>query len=167
MHDYHIAVIPGDGIGQEITRKACASWTRSVRRQARSNALRLFPMGVRVLSKDRQDDGGRRIEDAAAIRCHLFWRRWLSLSGARSHFAARVAPAICQGFDQYVCLRPSLLLPGIKSPLAGKKPGDIDFVVVRENTEGEYTGAGGRAHRGLPIELAIETSVSRALASSA
>jgi tartrate dehydrogenase/decarboxylase/D-malate dehydrogenase len=66
---------------------------------------------------------------------------------------------ICQGFDQYACVRPSLLLPGVKSPLADKKPGDIDFVVVRENTEGEYTGAGGRAHRGLPIELAIETSV--------
>jgi tartrate dehydrogenase/decarboxylase/D-malate dehydrogenase len=66
---------------------------------------------------------------------------------------------ICQGFEQYVCQRPSYLLPGIKSPLANKKPGDIDFVVVRENTEGEYSGAGGRAHRGLPIEVAIETSV--------
>ena len=47
----------------------------------------------------------------------------------------------------------------MKTPLANKKPGDIDFIVVRENTEGEYTGAGGRAHRGLPIEIAVETSV--------
>jgi tartrate dehydrogenase/decarboxylase/D-malate dehydrogenase len=66
---------------------------------------------------------------------------------------------ICQGFEQYVCYRPSVLLSGIKTPLAGKKVGEIDFVVIRENTEGEYTGAGGRSHRGLPIEVAIETSV--------
>jgi tartrate dehydrogenase/decarboxylase/D-malate dehydrogenase len=66
---------------------------------------------------------------------------------------------ICQGFDQYVCLRPSLLLPGVNSPLAHKKPGEIDFVVVRENTEGEYSGAGGRSHRGLPEDVAVETSV--------
>ena len=66
---------------------------------------------------------------------------------------------ICQGFEQYVCYRPTELLPGVKTPLANKKAGDIDFIVIRENTEGEYTGAGGRAHRGLPIEIAVETSV--------
>ena len=52
-----------------------------------------------------------------------------------------------------------MLLPGIRSPLAGRKAGDIDFIVVRENTEGEYTGAGGRTHRGMPGEVALETSV--------
>jgi tartrate dehydrogenase/decarboxylase/D-malate dehydrogenase len=66
---------------------------------------------------------------------------------------------ICQGFEQYVCYRPTELLPGVKTPLANKKVGDIDFIVVRENTEGEYAGAGGRVHRGLPIEVAVETSV--------
>ncbi|RME73961.1 MAG: tartrate dehydrogenase, partial [Chloroflexi bacterium] len=66
---------------------------------------------------------------------------------------------ICQGFDQYANLRPSLLLPGVTSPLRGRQAGDIDFIVVRENTEGEYTGAGGRAHRGLPIEVAVETAI--------
>ncbi len=66
---------------------------------------------------------------------------------------------ICQGFEQYVCYRPSVLLPGVRSPLAGKRPGDIDFVVVRENTEGEYAGAGGRSHQGLPIEVAVQTAV--------
>ena len=62
-------------------------------------------------------------------------------------------------FDQYICLRPGYLLPGVKSPLEGKKSGDIDFVIVRENTEGEYSGAGGRCHPGTPFELALETSV--------
>jgi tartrate dehydrogenase/decarboxylase/D-malate dehydrogenase len=66
---------------------------------------------------------------------------------------------ICQGFEQYVCYRPGVLLPGVASPLAGKKVGDIDFVVIRENTEGEYAGAGGRAHLGLPIEVAVQTAV--------
>lgn len=50
---------------------------------------------------------------------------------------------ICQGFDQYANLRPSLLLPGVSGPLRDKAAGEIDFVVVRENTEGEYVGAGG------------------------
>ena len=64
---------------------------------------------------------------------------------------------ICQGFDQYANVRPARVLPGVKSPLA--KGRDIDWVVIRENTEGEYSGMGGRAHRGLPIETATDVSV--------
>src|SRR3954466_15202661 len=64
---------------------------------------------------------------------------------------------ICQGFDQYANVRPARVLPGITSPLA--KGRDIDWVVIRENTEGEYAGMGGRAHRGLPIETATAVSV--------
>jgi len=64
---------------------------------------------------------------------------------------------ICQGFDQYANVRPARVLPGITSPLA--KGRDIDWVVIRENTEGEYAGMGGRAHRGLPIETATDVSV--------
>jgi tartrate dehydrogenase/decarboxylase/D-malate dehydrogenase len=66
---------------------------------------------------------------------------------------------IRQAFEQYANVRPSLLLPGVPCPLRDKQPGDIDFIVVRENTEGEYAGAGGRIHRGLPLELAVETSI--------
>ena len=66
---------------------------------------------------------------------------------------------ICQGFDQYANVRPTRILPGIPSPLAGKGPGDLDWVIVRENSEGEYSGAGGRVHRGLPEEVATEVSV--------
>jgi tartrate dehydrogenase/decarboxylase/D-malate dehydrogenase len=64
---------------------------------------------------------------------------------------------ICQGFDQYANVRPTRVLPGLKSPLANGA--DIDWVIVRENTEGEYSGSGGRVHRGLPEEVATETSV--------
>jgi len=66
---------------------------------------------------------------------------------------------ICQGFDQYANVRPTRIFPGVPSPLAGRGPGDIDWIIVRENTEGEYSGAGGRVHAGLPIEVAMETSV--------
>ncbi len=66
---------------------------------------------------------------------------------------------ICQGFDQYANVRPTRIMPGIKAPLAGVGPGDLDWVIVRENSEGEYSGNGGRVHRGLPEEVATEVSV--------
>ncbi|HVL57817.1 MAG TPA: isocitrate/isopropylmalate family dehydrogenase, partial [Burkholderiaceae bacterium] len=64
---------------------------------------------------------------------------------------------ICQGFDQYANVRPARLLPGVSSRLSGAE--QIDWVIVRENSEGEYAGNGGRTHRGLPEEVATETSV--------
>ena len=67
--------------------------------------------------------------------------------------------AICQGFDQYANLRPTRILPGIDSPLKRCGPGDLDWVIVRENSEGEYSGVGGRAHRGHPIEVATDVSM--------
>jgi tartrate dehydrogenase/decarboxylase/D-malate dehydrogenase len=66
---------------------------------------------------------------------------------------------ICQGLDQYANVRPTRILPGITSPLRDVGPGDLDWVIVRENSEGEYAGHGGRAHRGLPIEVATETAI--------
>ena len=66
---------------------------------------------------------------------------------------------ICQGFDQYANVRPTRILPGISAPLRDRGPGDLDWVIVRENSEGEYAGHGGRAHRGLPEEVATETAI--------
>jgi len=66
---------------------------------------------------------------------------------------------ICQGLDQYANVRPARLLPGIQSPLRNCAPGDLDWVIVRENSEGEYSGHGGRVHRGLPEEVATETAI--------
>jgi tartrate dehydrogenase/decarboxylase/D-malate dehydrogenase len=66
---------------------------------------------------------------------------------------------IRKGFQQYACMRPAKLLPGAPCPLVGKTPADIDFVVVRENTEGEYADAGGWVHRGTPYEMAIQTAI--------
>jgi tartrate dehydrogenase/decarboxylase / D-malate dehydrogenase len=67
--------------------------------------------------------------------------------------------AICQGFDQYANVRPTRLLPGIGGPLRSELGAQIDWVIVRENSEGEYAGVGGRAHRGLPIEVGMDVAV--------
>jgi tartrate dehydrogenase/decarboxylase/D-malate dehydrogenase len=66
---------------------------------------------------------------------------------------------ICQGFDQYANVRPTRILPGISSPLRDCGPGDLDWVIVRENSEGEYSGHGGRAHRGHPEEVGTEVAI--------
>jgi tartrate dehydrogenase/decarboxylase/D-malate dehydrogenase len=66
---------------------------------------------------------------------------------------------ICQGFDQYANVRPTRILPGIESPLARCAPGDLDWIIVRENSEGEYAGVGGRVHQGHPIEAATDVSI--------
>jgi tartrate dehydrogenase/decarboxylase/D-malate dehydrogenase len=66
---------------------------------------------------------------------------------------------ICQGLDQYANVRPTRILPGIESPLKRCGPGDLDWVIVRENTEGEYAGVGGRVHQGHPIEVATDVSM--------
>jgi len=66
---------------------------------------------------------------------------------------------ICQGFDQYANVRPTRILPGIDAPLKRCGPKDLDWIIVRENSEGEYAGVGGRAHQGHPIEVATDLSV--------
>ena len=66
---------------------------------------------------------------------------------------------ICQGFDQYANVRPTRILPGIDGPLKRCAPKDLDWVIVRENSEGEYSGVGGRAHQGHPIEVATDVSM--------
>jgi tartrate dehydrogenase/decarboxylase/D-malate dehydrogenase len=66
---------------------------------------------------------------------------------------------ICQGFDQYANVRPTRILPGIEGPLKKCKPEDLNWVIVRENSEGEYSGVGGRAHQGHPIEVATDVSM--------
>ena len=157
MKSYRIALIPGDGIGQEVAPQGVRVLDAAA---AGSFALRYesFPWGCAYYLKH-----GRMIAEDALETLKTFDAIYFGAVGfptVPDHVSLRgLRLPICQGFDQYVCLRPSLLLPGVKSPLAGKKAGEIDFIVVRENTEGEYTGAGGRSHRGLPIEVAVETSV--------
>jgi len=153
MKSYRIACIPGDGIGNEV-----------------------IPAGIEVLDKlqdgfrlefehfdwnsKRFQQTGRYIPDGGLERLKAFDAIFFGAVGAPdvpdhlSLWGLRLP--ICQGFDQYANVRPARVLPGIKSPL--DKGAGIDWVIVRENTEGEYSGAGGRVHTGLENEVAMEIS---------
>ncbi len=160
MKEYKIAVIPGDGIGQEVTPEGVRV-LRAV--QALCGGFQLlfeeFPWGCGYwLEKGvmMPENGIDLLRPFDAIFFGAVGLPDKVPDGVALHgLIIRLRMAL----DQYICLRPSRLLPGVPAPLAGKKPGDIDFVIVRENSEGEYTGAGGRCHEGLPQELALETAV--------
>jgi tartrate dehydrogenase/decarboxylase/D-malate dehydrogenase len=157
MRRYRIAAIPGDGIGVEVI--AAGLKVLEVL-AARDGGFRLevehFPW-----SSEYYKTHGRYIPEGGLERLRAFDAIFFGAVGAPdvpdhvSLWGLRLP--ICQGFDQYANVRPARVLPGIASPLRG---GDaIDWVIIRENSEGEYSGSGGRVHRGLPEELATETSV--------
>ena len=159
MRDYRIAVIPGDGIGQEV----CPEGLKALDAAAEvTGTFRLhydsFPWGCEYYlqyGKMMAEDALRVLEPFDAICFGA-----AGFPTVPDHIALHgLRLPICQGFDQYANIRPSVLMPGVPGPLRDKEEGDIDFVVVRENTEGEYTGAGGRTHCGLPLEIAVETAV--------
>jgi tartrate dehydrogenase/decarboxylase/D-malate dehydrogenase len=159
MRAYGIAVIPGDGIGNEVVPEAVRVLDAAGDITA-SYELRYehFPWGCEHYLRHGEMMAKDGLEVLRPFDAIFFGA--VGFPTVPDHISLRgLRLPICQGFEQYVCYRPSVLLPGVRSPLAGKRPGDIDFVVVRENTEGEYAGAGGRAHRGLPIEVAVQTAV--------
>ena len=156
---YKIAAIPGDGIGEEV-----------------------IAVGIEVLRAIAQKDGGFELDIA-----HFDWGSnryketgaFMPADGAQLlkafdaiFFGAVGAPdvpdhltlwglrlALCQPLDQYANVRPVRILPGITSPLSNIANTDLDWVIIRENSEGEYAGQGGRSHRGLPQEVATEVSI--------
>jgi tartrate dehydrogenase/decarboxylase/D-malate dehydrogenase len=159
MRDYHIAVIPGDGIGHEV----CPEGLKALNAAAEisgefSLRYETFPWGCEYYLAHGRMMAGDALKILESFDAIYFGA--VGFPSVPDHISLHgLRLPICQGFDQYANIRPSLLLPGVLGPLRDKEAGDIDFVVVRENTEGEYVGAGGRAHRGLPIEVAVETAV--------
>jgi tartrate dehydrogenase/decarboxylase/D-malate dehydrogenase len=157
MRTYRIAAIPADGIGIEVI-DAGITVLRALERAVGGFAVEFetFPWGCEYYKRHGHlmpPDGLERLKDFDAIFFGAVGAPdvpdHVSLWGLRL--------PICQGFDQYANVRPTRVLPGVKSPLAN---GDkIDWVIIRENSEGEYSGSGGRVHRGLPEEVATETSV--------
>jgi tartrate dehydrogenase/decarboxylase/D-malate dehydrogenase len=159
MRTHRIAVIPGDGIGPEVMPEAVAAL------QAVAAADGGFAVELETL-----DWGSERYLAAGSLMPDG-WEETLA-----AFDAVLVGPVgdprlpddvtvwglilrIRQHFAQYVNLRPVKLLPGVPGPLRAAAPEDVDIVFVRENTEGEYSGAGGRVHRGRPIEVAVESIV--------
>ncbi len=159
---FRIAVIPGDGIGKEVVPEGLRVLERLA---ARSDGrfqfqFESFPWGCEYyLQTGRMmDEGGlERLQPFDAI--YFGAVGWPDVPDHISLWGLRLA--ICQGFDQYACIRPVQLLPGITSPLANATPESIDWVVVRENSEGEYAGIGGRnlAGRGEASEVALQTAL--------
>ncbi len=153
-----IAVIPGDGIGREVTPAALAVLDVVSRRAGLGVEVVEYPWGCdfyretgRMMAADALD----RLREADAI--------FLGAIGHPSvpdHISVwELILPIRQRFDQYINLRPMRLLPGIATPLAGRTLADIDMVCVRENSEGEYAGVGGRVHRGTPHEVAEQSGI--------
>ena len=159
MRNYKIAAIGADGIGPEV-----------------------ITAGLQVLDAVQKRDWGFAI-DVTAFDCGSDYYKTHGIMMPEDgtdqlkpfdaiYFCAVGAPdvpdhitlwglrlPICQGFDQYANVRPTKIMPGINAPLADVEPGDLDWVIVRENSEGEYSGNGGRVHKGLPEEVATEVSV--------
>lgn len=161
--EYRIAVIPADGIGQEVVPEAVATLDRAAELDGGFQcSYETFDWGSdRYL---RGEPGGMMPPDALDIlRAGRFDAMLLGPVGdprVPDHVTLwGLLLPIRQGFDQYVNLRPARLLSGVPGPLAGKGPAEVDIVCVRENTEGEYSGIGGRLRQGTPDEIALQEIV--------
>ena len=159
MTQHRVAVIPADGIGPEVV--SAGLQVLDAMMQKNPN-LKLefthFDWGsARYLREGAlmPEDGAETLKNYDAI---LFGA--VGAPDVPDHVTLwGLRLAICQPLDQYANVRPVTVLPGIQSPLSGVTERELDWVIVRENSEGEYPGQGGRAHRGLPIEVATEVSI--------
>ncbi|WP_295136917.1 tartrate dehydrogenase [uncultured Reyranella sp.] len=159
MKTYRIAAIPGDGIGTEVV-SAGVEVLEAIAKREGSFAFKIdhFDWGGDYYKKHGRMmpvDGREQIARHDAI-----------LFGSAGHpdipdhvtlWGLRLA--ICQPFDQYANVRPTRVLPGITSPLRHVNGKELDWVIVRENSEGEYSGVGGRVHQGSPIEAATDVAM--------
>ncbi|MEO8143699.1 MAG: tartrate dehydrogenase [Betaproteobacteria bacterium] len=156
MKTHRIAAIPGDGIGKEVITAGIEVLQELAGKEDFSLDIEPFDW-----SSERYLKTGAYIPDGGLARLKTFDAIFFGAVGSPdvpdhiSLWGLRLP--ICQGFDQYANVRPARVLPGVSSKLKGGK--DIDWVIIRENTEGEYSGSGGRVHKGLPEEIATETSV--------
>jgi tartrate dehydrogenase/decarboxylase/D-malate dehydrogenase len=159
VREHSIAAIGADGIGPEVV-DATLEVLAALERRDETLRFRVqsFDWGSDYYRRNGRmmpEDGLQQLKDFDAILFGAVGAQdvpdHLTLWGLRLQ--------ICQGFDQYANVRPTRILPGISSPLRDCGPGDLDWVIVRENSEGEYSGHGGRAHRGHPEEVGTEDAI--------
>ncbi len=151
MRTHRIASIPADGIGPEVISAGLEVLDAVA---ARDGGFRLvvdhYDWGSELVPQARRVHAGRRPRPGCAPPTRSISAR-SAIPNIPDHVTLwGLRLPICQGLDQYANVRPTRILPGITSPLRDVGPGDLDWVIVRENSEGEYAGHGGRAHRGLP-----------------
>ena len=156
---YRIATVPGDGIGKEVIPagqallEALAAAGSSFRFEFEN-----FDWGGEYYRQHGRMMPGNGLDLLRGKDAILFG------SAGDPHIPDHITLwglrlKICQGFDQYANVRPTRILPGIDAPLKRCRPEDLNWVIVRENTEGEYSGVGGRVHQGQPIEVATDVSM--------
>ena len=159
MATYRIAAIPADGIGLEVIPEGIR--VLEVLQKCTGNfrmTFETFPWG-----SDYYHAHGRMMPENGLDTLKAFDAIYFGAVGHPSvpdHISLwGLRLPICQGFDQYANVRPARILPGVRSPLKDRGPGDLDWVIVRENTEGEYAGVGGRAHQAHAEEVGMEVAV--------
>jgi tartrate dehydrogenase/decarboxylase/D-malate dehydrogenase len=155
---YRIAVIPGDGIGNEVVPEGQRVLEQAARRFGFALDWTHFDWSCERFAKTGSmmpTDGLEQLRRFDAI--YLGAVGWPGVPDHVSLWGLLIP--IRRGFRQYVNLRPVKLLAGVESPLKDKRPGDIDFYVVRENNEGEYSEIGGRLYAGTEEELAVQQAV--------
>jgi len=159
MRTYKLAVIGGDGVGPEVVEAGC----RVLAALAETDGGLVFRFERFDWGSDHYRRTGRMMPQDGLSRLEGFDAIYFGAVGDPklpddvTLWGLRLA--ICQGFDQFANVRPTRLLPGIRGPLRTELGKAIDWVIVRENSEGEYAGVGGRAHRGLPLEVGVDVAV--------
>ena len=156
MKSYHIATVPGDGIGKEVIPASVEVLNAVASLCGFQLSYHNFEYSCEYYKEHGHmmpEDGLHRLRDSDGIFLGA-----VGYPGVPDHVSLwGLLIPIRRGFQQYVNLRPVRLLKGIHSPLA--EPGEIDFYIVRENNEGEYSSIGGRLHEGTPYEVVVQESV--------
>lgn len=158
MKNYRVAVIEGDGIGREVVPEGIRVLEAAGRRFDLSFSWQHFDWSCQTYLKT-----GRMMPENGLELLRPFDAIYLGAigyPGVPDHVSLwQLLIPIRRGFQEYVNVRPARLLEGITSPLSGRKAGDIDFIVVRENNEGEYSEVGGRMYRDTEFETAMQQSI--------
>jgi len=158
MTTHRIAVIPGDGIGKEVLPEGMRVLDAAGKKFGITFDWTIFNWSCEVFAKT-----GRMMPPDGLDQLRTFEAIYLGavgFPGVPDHVSLwGLLIPIRRGFRQYINLRPVRLLKGVRSPLAGRGPSDIDMVIVRENNEGEYSEIGGRLYKDTPDELAVQQAV--------
>jgi tartrate dehydrogenase/decarboxylase/D-malate dehydrogenase len=158
MKNYSIAVIPGDGIGKEVSNEAVKALRAVSQKHGFGIKTETFDWSCDYYLKHGEMGPENVLETLKGFDA-IFLGCIGDANKVPDHISLTLLLKIRKGFDQYVNLRPIRLFPGVETPIKTAKPETLDIVVVRENTEGEYAGAGGFFKMGTPDALAMQTAV--------
>jgi Isocitrate/isopropylmalate dehydrogenase len=160
MKTYNIASIEGDGIGKEVVPEA----HKVLKKIAEKHQFKLAIDEFDFASCDYYEKHGKMMPENWKEKIEKHDAIFFGAVGVPGRYPDHITLwgsllKFRREFDQYINLRPVKLFPGVKSPLADKTPGDIDMIIIRENTEGEYSSVGGRMYEGTEREIALQETI--------